>query len=81
MRQIKSQLYTKGIKTVAMDEEQERLERLEQENITYFLEKYGYNKDLDYQHKRKIISRLLGRGFSYTAIQKSIGKIDESFEI
>lgn len=80
-RQIQSQLYMKGITSINAFEVWERMEELEEENVTYFLEKYRYNRSLDYQEKRKIVSRIMNKGFSYQIIQQSIGKLDESFEV
>lgn len=80
-RQIQSQLYLKGIPGVRPFEVCEELEELETENILYYLKKYKYNTEMDYQSKRKLIARILNKGFSYEILQKSIVNLDESFEV
>ena len=80
-RYIQSQLYLKGISQVNPMEVWHSLEEVEQENIIYFLDKYHYKKQLDYNQKRKIINRILNKGFSYEMIKKCIDKLDESFEV
>lgn len=80
-RQIQSMLYMKGITSINPFEIWEGLEEIELANTTYFLEKYKYSNDLTYEQKRKIVNRILNKGFSYQTIQKSIGNLDESFEV
>lgn len=80
-RQIQSQLYLKGITSINPFDIWEELSEVEAQNVTYYLKKYKYEKELDYTQKRKIISRILNKGFSYEIIQKSIVNLDESFEV
>ncbi|MGL4799028.1 MAG: RecX family transcriptional regulator [Cellulosilyticaceae bacterium] len=80
-RYIQSQLYMKGISGCNVFEAWEGLEEAEIDNILYFLQKYKFDKALPYENKRKIINRLLNKGFTYERIQKSIGNLDESFEV
>lgn len=79
-KQIQSILYTKGITGINSHEICENVEELEAENIAYFLNKYRYDPEMEYTEKRKIIGKIIGRGFNYTLVEKVIRKLYESFD-
>ncbi len=79
LRQIQSLLYAKGIKKMEFTEEEKKNYRLiEEENVAHFLQKYGYHTDLEREKKQKIISKIMGRGFNYSQIEKAIRKQEET---
>ncbi len=79
-RHIQSQLYLKGIRDVNCFEVLENMDDLENENVAYFLMKYKYKPTMTYQEKHKIMSKIMGRGFSYEIIQKNINNLHETWE-
>lgn len=81
IKQTQYELYKKGVENNNFGDTLEDMSSVEQQNIAYYLEKYGYNPDLEYSQKQKIIARLLRRGFNYDNIRNVIGAIGESFDI
>lgn len=81
IKQIKYELYQKGVDNKYFGNTLEENEKVEQENIQYFLNKYKYNEEIDPVKKNKILNRLLRKGFRYDSIKKIIKNTDESFDI
>lgn len=80
LRQIKAELYKKGISVTDLTMYCEDPDTLEQENIDYFLEKYRYDGSLELKDRQKIINRILTKGFSYSNIERCIRKKNEGFD-
>lgn len=79
-RKVKSELYEKGISKVEYSDAKQ-IEEWEIKTVTYLLEKYHYNEDLDMKMKNKITNRIISRGFDYYLIRQCIGNLDISFKI
>ncbi|MBU3811533.1 MAG: RecX family transcriptional regulator, partial [Candidatus Niameybacter stercoravium] len=80
LRQIKAELYRKGIVVDQVKDYCEETEEREEANIEYFLDKFRYNPTWDIKQKQKIINRLLTRGFQYSQVEKCLRKRNEGFD-
>ena len=80
LRQIKSELYRKGILVDQVKDYCEDTEEREEANIEYFLDKFRYDPTWDIKQKQKIINRLLTRGFQYSQVEKCLRKRNEGFD-
>lgn len=80
LRQIKMELYKKGISVGNITEYCEDADTLEWENINYFLDKYKYDVLLEFKDRQKIINRILTKGFSYSNIERCIRTRNEGFD-
>ena len=80
LRQIKAELYRKGILVDQVKDYCEDTEEREEANIEYFLDKFRYDPTWDIKQKQKIINRLLTRGFQYSQVEKCLRKRNEGFD-
>lgn len=80
LRQIKAELYKKGVIVDQIKDYCEDSDEREEENIQYFLDKFKYDDTLDFKQKQKIINRLLTRGFSYSQVERCLRRRNEGFD-